>query len=199
MATYRDISGQKFGKLTATKRVGTQNTKAVWEFICDCGTNHIATGTSVTSGSTVSCGCHRSSQNKQAASRAYHTWYKMIKRCNDPNDKNYSHYGGRGITVSNEWMDFLTFLSDMGHQPNNLFIERIDNNKGYCKENCKWATMTEQANNRRGNRIISNAGLSMTLAMWSRHLNIRPDTLYRRLKRMPKERALVTCLRHNDH
>ena len=199
MAKYRDLSNQKFGKLTAIKRIGTSNKKAVWKFKCDCGNEYEAVGTSVTTGSTISCGCHRSSQKGQASSRTYQTWYKMIKRCNDVNDANYKHYGGRGIKVSDEWFDFQSFLRDMGHQPPDRYIERINNNSGYSVDNCKWATMTEQANNRRGNRIITCNGKTMTMAMWARHLNVKPDALYRRLKRMPPERALVSCLRHKDH
>jgi len=199
MANYRDISGQKFGKLTAVSILRMKHGKAVWMFKCDCGNDYEAIGTSVTTGASVSCGCHRSSQNGQAASRAYQTWYKMLKRCNNINDLNYKDYGGRGIKACPEWFDFKNFLRDMGHPAQGLYLERIDNEKGYAPENCKWATMIEQANNRRGNRIITCHGKTMTLAMWSRHINVRPDTLYRRLKRMSPEKALVTCLRHKDH
>lgn len=82
-------------------------------------------------------------------SRTYTTWAQMKQRCNNPNKPEYKYYGGRGITVCAEWNDFASFLRDMGERPAGTELERIDNDAGYCLENCRWATHEENSRNRR--------------------------------------------------
>ena len=80
--------------------------------------------------------------------KIYDCWVSMKQRCLNPKATGYKNWGGRGITVCDEWLGFENFYEDMGDKPVGLSIDRKDNNKGYCKSNCRWATPTEQANNK---------------------------------------------------
>lgn len=112
-------------------------------------------------------------------------WADIIKRCSNRNYKDFKYYGGKGITVCKRWLRGVEyFLEDMGPRPSKKHsIDRIDNNKGYSKANCRWATIKEQARNRTNNRIINYAGQRRTLAEWAEVLNIAYSTLNSRLNR----------------
>jgi len=115
---------------------------------------------------------------------AYLCWKMMRNRCTNPNDPKFKNHGGRGITVCDEWMNsFETFSSDMGERPSNYSIDRIDNNKGYFKENCKWSSMTEQNNNKTNNVLLTHNGMTMTVSQWAVYLNMNVHTLFWRIKR----------------
>lgn len=111
-------------------------------------------------------------------------WRAMIARCYNPKNIGFPDYGGRGITVCEEWMEsFERYVEDMGPKPGPGYsIDRIDNSKGYSKENCRWATLVEQANNKRNNRILSLDGVSMSLADWARHSGVDCEAISFRLK-----------------
>jgi hypothetical protein len=119
----------------------------------------------------------------------------MVKRCNKANDKDYPNYGGRGIRVCESWLVFENFYADMGEAPEGTTLDRINNNDGYSKENCRWATSKVQHRNKRTNQYISFQGETMTISDWAEKLNLQYSTLWRRLKRnLPLEKALVPRL-----
>ncbi|WP_145423075.1 hypothetical protein [Symmachiella dynata] len=115
----------------------------------------------------------------------YRVWAGIKTRCYNKNANSYDDYGGRGIQMCDEWLtSFEQFATDMGERPTKHHqIERIDNNANYCKDNCRWATKREQANNRRTNRIITHRGESQTVAEWSRITGIAEATIRRRIDR----------------
>ncbi|HAM41644.1 MAG TPA: hypothetical protein DCP69_09995 [Candidatus Omnitrophica bacterium] len=123
----------------------------------------------------------------------YKNWFSMKSRCTNQRNYAYRYYGGRGITVCDEWMTFEPFLRDMGRRPSPQHsLDRIDNDGPYCRENCRWATRTEQMHNTRSNRWFELNGQRMVLQDWARQIGASYATLYTRLARgWPVERALT--------
>ena len=193
-----DVSGKRFGRLTVICR--TRNGKsngANWLRICDCGNEIECTYSRLSSGNTKSCGCYRSEYvaNKNyrhgySKDRLYFIWAAMKQRCYYKNDKFYSDYGGRGITICNDWIDYLGFREwalKSGYDENASFgkctIERIDVNGNYEPDNCTWVTLKEQANNKRKNVYISYKGETRTAKQWSEILGINYTTLLHRFRK----------------
>lgn len=112
---------------------------------------------------------------------AYYSWSNMKRRCDNKNHKDYKNYGGRGISYDKSWKRFAGFYADMGDREKNLSLDRINNNKGYSKENCRWATRAVQNNNSRKNKLIEYNGLSLPLRSWSEKLGINRSTLAQRI------------------
>lgn len=158
----RDISGQRFGHLVAIRPTSSPTLPTRWLCQCDCGAQHSAAISNLTSGHVKSCGCQRFRRGPDNPSykhgmadktRIYSIWVTMIKRCRNPNAHAYERYGGRGITVCERWHTFTNFYADMGDPPPKLTLDRIDNDKGYQPDNCRWATRSEQRlNSRNPNR-----------------------------------------------
>jgi hypothetical protein len=114
--------------------------------------------------------------------RIYNIWRNMVGRCHNPNSDKYKYYGGRGITVCEEWHGFQKFYDDMASTyQDNLTIDRIDNNAPYSKGNCQWVTMLEQSNNRRSNRVLTVKGITDTLANLCRIYNVDYDLVSSRI------------------
>ena len=127
-------------------------------------------------------------------------WQSMVDRCRVPHHKAFSYYGGRGITVCDEWLKFERFLSDMGPTwRHGLSLERVDNSLGYSPQNCIWATPFQQSRNKRNNINITFNGETMCLADWASRIGVHRQTLRARLKRHSVEEALTTKKQHQDH
>jgi len=130
---------------------------------------------------------HGQSRRRTGQTRAYQTWRSMLKRCLSPNDKQYKNYGGRGISICEEWKVFQNFFADMGHPPTGMSLDRRDNNSHYRKDNCRWATPKEQANNRRASirhRIsyIEINGEKRAIREVEKSLGLSQGALWHRLK-----------------
>lgn len=149
-----NLVGKRFGKLVVTIRVAPTNKGARWEAICDCGRTTRVDSSNLRAGNTISCGCmqgaHTGNRNNLSTSTTYISWQGMWARCTDETYHSYHRYGGRGIWICDEWKDFLRFYEDMGMRPDGMWLERKDNDGGYFKDNCCWATPKEQAANRGG-------------------------------------------------
>lgn len=115
-------------------------------------------------------------------SRTYSTWSGMLSRCNNKKATKYYMYGGKGISVCDEWLDFSSFLKDMGERPDGKTLDRIDSSKGYYKENCRWATLIEQQNNLKSNVIVNYNGSIYNLTQLARIFEIHPMTLKYRIQ-----------------
>ena len=152
--------GIKFNRLLAIEKIDDIN----YKYLCDCGNTTIKRRSDVVSGKTKSCGCYQkellAKRNKETSKYSaldksskslYGTWYRMIDRCNNPNNISYKYYGGRGIKVCDRWKNsFEDFLSDMGEKPHpDYTLDRIDNKGDYDPSNCKWSSISEQMINRR--------------------------------------------------
>lgn len=188
-----DISNNRFGKLLAVKRVENKiyncgQVKHRWLFACDCGEKKEILKHSVTSGNTSSCGCvYREDRKIHGMHKhyMYKIYHAMKSRCTNKTNKAYKNYGGRGLSVSDAWANsFETFYKDMGERPAKGYsIERIDNNKGYSKENCDWANSFEQNSNQRNSIKHEFLGKSVNAYDLGRFSGINPSTIACRLKK----------------
>ncbi len=122
--------------------------------------------------------------------RTYFAWRNMRSRCYNPAHPSYAEYGGRGISVCQRWASYDNFFEDMGEVPAGRSLDRINTNGNYRPSNCRWATMEQQLNNQRRNVVLKKNGKKQTASQWARELGVTPTTLFKRLERMPAERAM---------
>lgn len=178
MSKMRDLTGKKFGKLTVINRVDNKGEKVCWLCKCDCGNETCVTTSNLVTGHIKSCGCghckHGYAKNNEK-NRLYSIWRHMIERCYREDTNGFSQYGGRGITVCEEWRKdvslFISWAIENGYK-DNLSIDRMDNDKGYSPENCRWVSQSEQCNNKRNNIVIEYKGKKQTLTQWCEDLKV---------------------------
>lgn len=176
-----DLTGQKFGRLTVVDRGVNKGRSIAWNCYCDCGMEKLVTTSNLRSGSTTSCGCIKTERLKnnnprithgKARSPTYISWQSMKTRCSNPSHKHFYNYGGKGIGYDSSWELFENFLSDMGERPHGYTLDRIDNSKGYSKENCRWASRQDQAKNTSTVKNLTFNGKTMCMLDWSKELNL---------------------------
>jgi hypothetical protein len=202
-----DITGQKFGRWTALSfSHRSKGGHWAWNCKCDCGTEAKILGTRLIKGKTTSCGCYKREWSKEKHTthgmrhhKLYPVYDSMKRRCYNPNDKGYINYGGRGITVCDEWLtDPSTFFkwAFLSGYEEGLSIDRINNDGNYEPGNCRWASRSEQLNNTRVNHLITFNGETHTITQWSRITGINKGTLRDRIEAgWSEERALTTPVR----
>jgi hypothetical protein len=205
---YVDIMSLRFGMLLVLSRVENVHggKRAAWLCRCDCGRECVVSGSSLRMALKSDCGCL--THGKMSAVHLKHgmsthgrrppeymIWVNMNRRCGDPTNDHYAGYGGRGITVCDQWRtDFAVFYADMGPRPSPKYsIDRIDNGAGYSAANCRWATQREQQRNRRSNRPIEHEGRTQLISDWASEAGMGTGTLSARLRSgWPMARALAT-------
>lgn len=201
MYRCRDLTGQKFGRLTVIGLDESKNTrKTYWICQCECGGIKSARSDSLLCGAIKSCGCMKKEQDrvnltanhshKQSGTRLYKIWQGMKKRCNDKLSPCYFRYGGRGIKVCEEWdnsfVPFYEWAINNGYTEE-LTLDRIDNNGNYEPSNCRWATMQEQSNNRNSNIKITIGNATKTLLQWCEIFEVDYQTARSRYHRFPDQ------------
>lgn len=186
MATLKDLTGQKFGRLTVLYKLNNYNKKRpYWLCVCECGNFKEVKGTDLLRGHMKSCGCLVHKHNLTGC-KLHGVWFGIKSRCYNKNNQAYKNYGGRGIAVCNEWKDdFQAFYdwSMMNGYKEGLQIDRINNNGNYEPNNCRWVTNKVNCNNRRSNRYFTIDNVTHTIHEWCDILNINYKTLYSRLCR----------------
>lgn len=184
-----DLTDTKFGRLTAMRYVA--GSKSLWECRCDCGALFVASGKRLRNGQTRSCGCLRAEMAKLRFTKhgmnrtvEYRAWLGMRARCAAPRGRNHEYYGSKGIAVCPEWDDFAVFYKDMGARPSESHsVDRIDVTKGYCKENCRWATATEQARNKNNSVTLVYRGVPLNAVEIAQYLGLNYYTMREKLDR----------------
>ena len=182
-----DLTGKVYKKLTVIERIPSGNRGVRWKCLCECGNEVVAYSADLVAGNKGSCGCLIATRgiitHGLTGTSLYHRYKNMIRRCDDPKNKSYGNYGGRGITYCEKWSTFEGFLDDMqsSYIPG-LTLERKDVDGNYCKENCCWADYFVQSNNRRSNHHVTYEGRDYTIAELSRKLGVAQWLLGRRIR-----------------
>ena len=198
MGKLIDLTGQRLGRLVVIERATDHVTSGghrfvCWRCKCDCGNTVVVKGASLRYGITKSCGCisaelldQRNTIHGMSHTKLYEVWKGMKSRCENPNHVGFKDYGGRGISVCEEWRDdfrqFYEWAIVHGYM-DGLTIDRVDNIEGYSPKNCRWVTQAFQNTHKRNNHLISFSGQTHTLAEWARITGIDRTAILDRLKR----------------
>lgn len=181
-----NLIGSRFGKLRVVGPAPNVGRFTAWQCVCDCGTTSVVPSGALRSGNTKTCGCGRRQVNNKnnlqhgmIRTYTYRAWVRMRVRCRDKDNPNY---GRRGLTVCQQWEDFKTFLHDMGEAPVGRTLDRIDPNKGYAPDNCRWATQKEQSRNKRTTRYLEWRGQRKPFSDWADQFGISQWTIANRVR-----------------
>ena len=189
-----DMVGKKYGRLTVIKENGmTKHGNAKWDCLCECGNIVNVVGSNLRHGITSSCGCFQKERAREARKKIsnpncfykkpwFGSYKSMLRRCYDEKEIGYKRYGGRGIKVCEEWHDIANFEKwvNTSNYSKGLTIDRIDNDKDYGPNNCRWVDMRVQSNNRRNTIYFTNNGETHSAGDWARILNVDISVLHRR-------------------
>ena len=181
----KDLTGQTFGELSVVCRAKNMGKHSAWKCKCSCGNIVRISSSHLLSGHTRSCG-HLVVRHRETGTRLYRIWRGMKTRCSLKEDKHYADYGGRGISVCQEWQQsyelFRDWALENGYR-DDLSIDRINNDGNYCPENCRWATLSQQSRNRRSNVYYELHGRRLTVSDWAEQSGIKAKTIRERLRR----------------
>lgn len=212
MANKKDLTGLRFGRLVAKEEVGkNKHGRPIWKCKCDCGKIIFADSNRLQSLNTKSCGCLKletiSNLNKshgESKTKLYRVWQGIISRCQNKNNVEFQNYGGRGISICDEWREsfncFREWANESGYKEG-LTIDRIDNNGNYEPDNCRWVTSKEQARNTTKNIIFEHNGERYILKDLAHAFGINYNTLYNRLfsYKWDLNKAISTPIRRNKY
>ena len=187
MGKFIDLTGQQFGSWEVKRRDSLGKHKQIlWLCQCDCGSRGLVSGSDLKLGKSKSCGCYKRNLHtiyNMCYEDTYNNYTSMMSRCYNESNIAFSNYGGRGIKVCKRWRSnpeaFHIWAHNIGYKKG-LTLDRIDNDKGYSPENCRWATYKEQNSNRRNNHTLTYRGETKTLTQWSEKIGIKKSTLQRR-------------------
>lgn len=208
MPRFIDLTGQQIKYLTVLNKAGHKGKFILWELTCVCKKQVFLTGDCIAKikkndDRSGSCGCIKTEKSKNAplkrithgktGTKIYRIWFDMKRRCSDVSRDDYPRYGGKGISVSKEWMKFQNFYNDMGDPPHGMSIDRIDSKGNYCKENCRWATIIQQNNNRSNNRFEVVFGEKITMSNACRKYKVSYDNVLSHIhvRKMSLEGAII--------
>lgn len=201
-----NLVGKRFGNLTVIEKASNKGVKTRWLCKCDCGNTVIVHTNSLMRDHTKSCGClitdilkERNTTHGMYGIRLYRVWNNVKRRCYTKNTPSYARYGGRGIKVCDEWLDFENFYDwsmKNGYKEDADYgectLDRIDNDGNYCPENCRWTSIKQQQRNKGTNHLITYNGETKTIVEWAEKLQVGSDVIRSRLYRGWDEIEAIT-------